>query len=275
MQRTYSPLRMFPALFRTFSDVPVNDREAILAFANNYGRLGLSDAFFNVPHPTEPGRQVSAAAETHRDWAGAIDALKDAVRLWDRLNQDDGRGLEKYIRWNPGEVEPDGRPKVIPNWGFDSHPELPRDQVPFPSRRFVALPREDLERMELPNDIRAAAQLIIQKWINAQLDGNAAPRLLYHTDRGKMVLQIVPSSLLAGMWLQFAQAVAANKVYRSCRECGNWFEVPLTDGRSERRVFCSDPCKSKDYRRRLPKHDTNTPSRSSRTRRKRSKGESR
>ena len=253
MRRTYSPLKQFPSLFRTFSDLAISEREALLDFANKYGLLGVYGGFLNVSHPSEPGHQVSAGAETYRDWAKAINAMKEAVRLWDYLREDDRLGLGKYIRWNPGETNSDGQVTILPNWGYDSHPDLPRKEIPFPSRRFTGVIADELERIGLnPQDLRAAAQLLVQRWINSQLEGNTAPRLLYHTELGEMVLQIVPSTLLAAMWLQFAQAIAANKVYRTCRECGNWFEVPTaTDGRSERRVFCSDPCKSKDYRRRL------------------------
>jgi hypothetical protein len=91
----------------------------------------------------------------------------------------------------------------------------------------------------------------VQGWVNKKLEGQATPRLFHHLDLGQLVMQIVPSNLLAAMWLQLAHAIAGNKQYRACRECGNWFEISSEDdGLTARREFCSDPCKSRDYRRR-------------------------
>src|SRR5215207_7323953 len=37
--RYYNPLVTHPALFKTFADLDLNDRDGILAFANEYGSL--------------------------------------------------------------------------------------------------------------------------------------------------------------------------------------------------------------------------------------------
>ena len=53
------------------------------------------------------------------------------------------------------------------------------------------------------------------------------------------------------MWLQFAKAIASKRKYRPCKDCSGWFEVSTDDtGKRINREFCSDPCKSKNYRRR-------------------------
>ena len=53
------------------------------------------------------------------------------------------------------------------------------------------------------------------------------------------------------MWLQLAQTVAANKKHRQCKECGKWFEISKDkDARTERRIFCSASCKTREYRHR-------------------------
>jgi hypothetical protein len=95
------------------------------------------------------------------------------------------------------------------------------------------------------------ALFLVQRWINARLHGQVAPRLLYNLDTGQQVMQIVPNTLISALWLQFARGIAGNLEQRVCKECGTWFEVSSRDdGRSARRLFCSDPCKSRDYRRR-------------------------
>ena len=91
---------------------------------------------------------------------------------------------------------------------------------------------------------------MVQRWINKHLEEKVTPRLLYNTDTGQQVLQVVPGTLLSATWLQFAQAIAGNREQHACKECGGWFEVSSRDdGRTARRLFCSDPCKSRDYRR--------------------------
>lgn len=102
-----------------------------------------------------------------------------------------------------------------------------------------------------PGDIVMPALFLVQRWINKQIKDHVSPRLVYHTDLRKQVLRFVPESLLGALWLQFSQAIDADKEYRSCKQCGKWFEIALEgDGRTKRRLFCSDPCKSKDYRER-------------------------
>jgi hypothetical protein len=102
-----------------------------------------------------------------------------------------------------------------------------------------------------PNEVLMPASFLVHRWINAHLNGKATPRLIYHLDLGKRVLQIIPDNLLSAMWLQFAQAIDGNGKHRACKECGKWFEISGEDtGFRINRVFCSDPCKSRDYRKR-------------------------
>jgi hypothetical protein len=67
-------------------------------------------------------------------------------------------------------------------------------------------------------------------------------------------LRFMPSNLLEAMWLQFGQAVESNKSFRKCRGCGTWFELSPKTARTDK-VFCTEACKAKAYRRRLAKQD--------------------
>lgn len=60
---------------------------------------------------------------------------------------------------------------------------------------------------------------------------------------------LVPHTLLDAIWLQFAQAVAANHDFRRCDECLKWFEIAPGKGRPEKR-FCSNACSMRAYRKR-------------------------
>jgi hypothetical protein len=96
------------------------------------------------------------------------------------------------------------------------------------------------------------ARFFVQRRINRALDERVVrPQLLYDLDVGQMMLAHVPRNLLGALWLQFAQAISGDLEYRTCKECGKTIEVATDlDGRSARKLFCSDPCKSRDYRRR-------------------------
>jgi hypothetical protein len=62
-------------------------------------------------------------------------------------------------------------------------------------------------------------------------------------------LQLVSDTLLAALWLQFAQAIHGNKDYRACGACGRFFELDPAVARTNR-LYCSDACRSKAYRTR-------------------------
>jgi predicted nucleic acid-binding Zn ribbon protein len=60
----------------------------------------------------------------------------------------------------------------------------------------------------------------------------------------------MPHTLLSAMWLQFAQTIAGSKRFRACKVCGRWIEISKEKtGKRINRLFCSDSCKSWDYRR--------------------------
>jgi hypothetical protein len=250
MAKHYSPLSHFPAMFRTFADLPFDDRDAILAFANEHGDLGIGKQL-HVTEEGDPNALVMMTGETHQDWALSIFRLREAVALWDLLRSRDVTGLARHLRWEPKAPRADGW--VVPRdaWHYDSHPDLPRDRPVFPQRRSQLVFQKFEELPLTPGDLLTPASVLIQEWVNEQLEGKAMPRLLHHLGLGRLVMQIVPNSLLTAMWLQLAHAIAGSKQYRACKECAGWFEISGDDdGRTARRLFCSDPCKSRDYRRR-------------------------
>ena len=53
------------------------------------------------------------------------------------------------------------------------------------------------------------------------------------------------------MWLQLATAVVGNKEFVKCKFCSRQIEISTADsGFRTNRQFCSDLCKTKDYRKR-------------------------
>jgi endogenous inhibitor of DNA gyrase (YacG/DUF329 family) len=233
--RIYDPLHDSPALFRTLADVNGQDREAILAFANQYGELGLP-----APH------------ETHRNWLLEIAFLRRAVEMWDWLEAGNTQQLGRFLHWEAGSAPDAQTAEKLAGWYYQSHPDLPLDErwahpPPGAFEQWI----EPADSLLKEGDICLAARFLIQGWINRRLEGRVAPRLVYRMADGTQVMQIVPSQLIGALWLQFANAIAGNKEYRACKECGTWFEISSAgDARTARRQFCSDRCKSRDYRKR-------------------------
>src|SRR6185295_8822448 len=68
---------------------------------------------------------------------------------------------------------------------------------------------------------------------------------------GPPQLSLAPECLLSAMWLQFALAIAGDKRFFACKGCGHLFEISTEKtGFRSHREFCSDSCKTIDYRRR-------------------------
>ena len=64
-------------------------------------------------------------------------------------------------------------------------------------------------------------------------------------------LFFAPLTLLAALWLQLALAIADDKRFPACKFCNRLFEMSTAPtGFRTHREFCSDSCKTKDYRRR-------------------------
>jgi hypothetical protein len=71
---------------------------------------------------------------------------------------------------------------------------------------------------------------------------------------GPPQLRIAPMTLLAAMWLQLAMAVAGNKNFVKCRFCERQIEISTAEsGFRTNRQFCSQSCKTNDYRKRRRK----------------------
>ena len=79
---------------------------------------------------------------------------------------------------------------------------------------------------------------------------NVQPRMAFEKDSSPR-LSFRPLTLLAAMWLQLALAVAGDKHFPACKFCSRLFEVSTSPtGFRTHREFCSDSCKTRDYRRR-------------------------
>jgi hypothetical protein len=247
MVTQFDPLKVYPALFRTFGDLPVDDRGAILEFANKYGQLG-EKKLLHAPLPEKPKSLAIVWGERLLEWNAAIREMKRALQIWDWIQARDAASLSYHVRWANEEFDETGTRRRYAGWGYMSHPDhLITNTVPGWTQEAIDVPQELLPRQ----DVFLAGLFLLQRWINRHLEGRVHPRLLYHQELGKQLMFIAPKTLLSAMWLQLAYTVAGNKKHRQCKECGKWFEIARDmDARTNRKMFCSLACKTRDYRRR-------------------------
>lgn len=245
----YKPLHdfRFLGLFRVFAEVKLC-REAILEFANQYGALGITrPGTLHLPWP--PWSEFEG--ETLYDWAWHIEKMRQAIEVWDLLQARDQKGLSRLFRWGH-RVRPGGVPNSGPFWWFyRSHSETAPPNVEPPA--IPAWPGEGTDEMlAIPGlaeegDLLTPARIFLAKWVTQSLQGAASPAMQYDQENQRLNLQFVPATLLAALWLQLARAIDTDKTYRRCKACPRWFEVSAGNSRTDR-LFCSDRCKSRDYR---------------------------
>src|SRR5262249_2819051 len=106
------------------------------------------------------------------------------------------------------------------------------------------------DRVEEGNFLEAA-RVHLFNWIKRRLEGQLIFTPAWDATTNRAVTDIVPKNLLSAMWWQLWSAVRGDVDIRQCqsRACGKWFAIDADSGRgTARKVFCSDPCKSRDYR---------------------------
>ena len=208
--RSYNVLTDYPGLHLTLAGTPPT-REDVLEFANEYGQL-MEGARTDL--------DSGQLAESLEMYADHINNLRVAVRLLDVVR---GHRSSKAF------VSEERR-------GF---------RYRGPSATGLIMPRSSANTPE------AAARDFLTSLIDHQLCGlhvTFPPRLIWDPKQSSLKLTY-PVRHLAGMlWLQLADAAATGRRFKKCGECGRWFE--LVTKVSERKLFCSQACRSKAYRER-------------------------
>ena len=238
-RRKYYPLREYTCLFRIFAEIHPSP-EGILAFANQYGLLGIElDA--------DPGRLMPflGTAEPVNFWQAEIKAMGNALLLWDLAASDDNETLEEYLR-------PFVEMVKVDIGSIDAQMDGSDDPVWQPDTGELRWFRTNPEIPELfaSGEVKLIALKRVQAIVNEHLGSRVSPRVLWDDYRkGGWGLYFVPGSLAGAIWVQFAQAITENRDYRRCRQCDSWFVIDHYNARTNR-YFCSNACRSKAYRER-------------------------
>jgi hypothetical protein len=247
-----------PALFRTFTTLA--GEQEIIRFADQFGLLGILNERsrrFDYANPdAAPNDDLLAIpfqGEQLTHWLAAIAQMRSAVELWELLEAQDVAAIARRVKHETTDRFPHWvYRKSGKDWSALGDPKsFSRPGAAGVDLRLVHRTLPALPGCDKADDVLPAASAFVRTWINVVLHGTVSPVIRYDAQEGKHALEHVPHCLLAALWLQFAQAITGQKKQRRCKECGGWFEVSRDKhGFTERRLFCSDACKSHDYRHR-------------------------
>ncbi len=212
--RTYQPLKENTALFLEFAQTqPTKSR--ILAFANQYGLLGIAE-IGDYPGP-------ALVTERMDDWKWSIKLVRNAVNLWHALEAGPKSPITAWNKYWRG-----ASAREVLRAIYD---DVPGDQALSPDEA-VQYGRQKLLNV-----------------LNDSLRKYPAQARLASTRNGDFQLTFVPTSLIGAMWLQFAQAVAHNYTIKICKGCGKPFQTGAGTNRRADAKTCNDSCRQRAYRK--------------------------
>mgnify|MGYP006271002729 FL=1 len=201
-----------PPIYMRFAEVAaVEDQGAALdAFCGEFGRLG-GEA------PEEEARDLAAM-----------------VRVWTALQSGDAQTLAEFVRWKGAAVTFTLRHgvRLLNTW------PSPLDEQ-WEAAGWPADPRKTWHRgsMEQP------ARLGFMEVLNRKLAGAATPQMLPSgISMERVELDLLPTSLIGFMWIQFASEVTGGASFRKCVApgCGRIFTPAYRN-----RKTCSDACRQR------------------------------
>jgi len=216
----YGPVnKTFPtdkdaALFRNFAGLDPTPN-AIVGFANNWGNL--FDRLAGVPFA---------------EWEYEIRTMRFLLDLWDEVRDGKRSGMVRQ------HFQQDGSTVSLPFAGSLANYQPYGEAPPAVSRTVVSTTGTPLEVARRFVVIAVNSRLVA-------LGGQLSIERVGGVDR----LTIRPKSLLAAMWIQFADAISEQKAYRQCEACGRYMEMSPDENRADRKT-CSNACRNRAQRRR-------------------------
>jgi hypothetical protein len=218
--RVYRPFdRAHSSLFRDFS--ALRGAGDYLAFANRYGLLGV---------PVLTTYHGGLELHTYVDFSG-MQPSEVAKTLMEGADVGEPVGADS-----------------VGEWSWERQSDQMRDFVRCADDAVQRSPHMGIEVVRLAS--RALSQTAAPYMTSSVSDETVRAR------KGKPLatfdLHIRPRSLLGVMWLQAATWLTKRKVFKLCEACKRPIEISrgTSSGARTDARFCSDACKSRDYRNR-------------------------
>jgi len=231
----HEPLKTNPRLFLEFAETKLT-REGVLKFAKKYGFLGIGASIV-----IEETARRTCYGEPLNLWLREIASMELVVNLW---------GNARKRSWL-AEVFERRDEAIYLKWKRKTNDE----SVILHDRIGKDTDREFYETLESTKGYQRAAQAFIYKIVKSALERfpvmsevTWSPR--WPMRKSQMSLHFYPTSLIAVLWLQFAQLVSESQDFRACKVCGRWIVIG-EHGRRSQAIYCSGAaCKQKAYRKR-------------------------
>jgi hypothetical protein len=116
----------------------------------------------------------------------------------------------------------------------------------------------DVGDVSTRQEARRAAQQYALERFRGQVVWSFGQALPHNRD----VIELTPTDLFTGLWLQFVAALAADSQFGTCEHCGNFYDASTT---RKTRKYCGDSCKTRAWNRAHPDHMPKTRKKKGRT----------
>jgi len=200
------------------------DFESTLQFANRFGTLGLPREHF---HSDDYSVQFGESAG---DWGNAVGEFQLYFELWQMAEERNLIALRRLLRQVGAPLE---------NKRFNL--ALTRNIVKT-AKSYVV---KEIKRHLGPRvqHILPAYQTCFRKDCTGRtrppkITAHVSWQLLLTDTRGRVSVQmrLMPDTLLATIWFQFADLVCGSKVIRPCEECGKWMDISENARKASKRM---------------------------------------
>jgi hypothetical protein len=241
------PFAEQPSLFLVFADLVATDPTSVISFVKQFGFLGVGEDLVVAGGVIVPGEMLG-------DWKRHAYDMALAVDLWELRQTVNVKRLARHIKW---EKDAEGRHQVV----FRSHPEPVSELLALgrmPTTTVIASADKHPELLEQwlsdgfpPGDLGRPALALVQRIIDKRLhrlEESVQPHLAWNANLQRPTLTFTAKTLIGGLWLEFAAAVAADRAFRRCEGCKKWMELGGTDGARPDKRACSPACRAKAHR---------------------------
>jgi hypothetical protein len=206
----YAPLADYPSLFLTFS-LTEETEAGILAFANQYGILGIGSIFRGSFEPQE----------WFSSWVDQVRGMRTFVARWrDLLNKG----------------------SAAPEQGWDALRADVRSLLGKTAlSAIMGLPgadRGDSVHQRLETSLKKEMERIFAYF-----------QVTRASHGGNSIHEAGAANLLNALWLQFDDIIARKAELRQCLTCGSWIVVSPDQRRSDAR-YCKEACRVRAYKER-------------------------
>ncbi|MGC2493278.1 hypothetical protein [Candidatus Binatus sp.] len=235
-------------LFKEFASTE-ETKEGVKAFADEFGQLGFQKSKGRTSFADDSVSGHDWGGELLSWWCRAIANMRNAIALWKAIEEarnGDDSSLSGFVRW----------------FFVGAHP---RAGVSIPGRQRTWFGRE-LQNLKMRagssdkthgqwtrGDLIRPAQEFLREELTSRLAGSLSIGLDWNEAHSGLVRSFRPNSLLALLWLQFADALTGETEFRHCKRkgCGKLIRISGERGWNTNKETCSDSCKVQVYQERV------------------------